>query len=213
MDPMRFEAWLRLFATTPSRRVAARLLTMTILGVAFHNPLGPGGPVEVSATRQARARQQGSQEKHRDRLGAEKKRKRKKKKNAVTQPAVSPPPCPSCAVCETCVAGTCVRAADGTSCGPCEVCQDGVCVARQGNPLCLGGFCEDGVCVPCGGSGQGCCPSGGFLGCNDVRLACGSDNVCRPCGYEATVCCPLLSTECELPLVCCLGACFQLADC
>ena len=214
MDGLQFDALLRLCATTPSRRAALRLLTMTILGAALRSLLGLGDAVEVSAMRHARARQHPAQKTHSDRFRAAKKKKRKSKKKAVAPPATSSPSCvPSCGVCQSCVGGACVTVADGTNCGACKECRGGVCVNLPENTLCPDGYCQAGVCTPCGGAGQTCCPSGGYFGCDTNTLECGGDNICHPCGGEGQSCCPLLSTYCILPLECCFGACFPHEAC
>jgi hypothetical protein len=74
-------------------------------------------------------------------------------------------------------------------------CQGGTC-GKIGQALCAGIGCtaafaieRNAQCVPCGGSGERCCPGRGGDFCG-APFVCNGGGMCEPCGGTGQLCCP-----------------------
>ena len=140
MDPKRFDAVLRSLSTTPSRRIAVRLLAGLVLGDALGSLLGQ--PVAEAHNALTACRKKSGKQKKK----CLKKARAHNAQHAAETPA---PPCIGrCALTKPCGPDGC-----GGVCGTCagtETCQSTTCVCV---PNCTGKNCGDdgcgGSCGPC----------------------------------------------------------------
>jgi hypothetical protein len=198
MEAYRFEALLRIFAATPSRREALRALAALALSGALASLVSLEAPNEVTAWHRRRGHGAGHQLRDSRQVGPAKKKKKKKRKQSPPSPpgADCVASCAGkvcgddgcggtcgvpCDICQECQGGTCVPRTNGTNCGNCQQCQAGACVpcGATGQP------CSNGVCGSCGGTGQPCCTGGTCQG----GLGCKQDSTCGVCGGGGQVCC------------------------
>jgi hypothetical protein len=203
MDPIRFDAVLRLLSASPSRRSAVRLLAGLVLGDVLGFLLGQPVAEAHNALKKCK------------KLNGNKKKQCLKKAKAHN--ATHRTPCIGrCALTKPCGPDGC-----GGTCGTCaanEACQSATCVCV---PNCPGKNCgEDG----CGGSCGACKPEDGGS-CQDGVCIC-TQEICRGVCVAACSlaqernpvtcgCCTANGHVCDpvpAPNRCCSGQCLFTSD-